>query len=284
MSDNKNKKNWHDKPWAGRAAKDAEAYIPTGGSGKWKKLRRQFDKDPDKFMAETADEEKKWHDALDISIKDGSVMLLADSPDPAVRKLQERMNALAGAAGIDIPALYLHTDEADIWPGYDGVGAHVAAFGPHHILMNEKALEKFLNDKRERYFPVVMSHELAHIINGDVDTHQYTMAAISPPSNKLELLADRLGAILHGNPREYAEVTAQFLGAGRFKARFYNDYYPSVNETARMVHKWADMLESEGAADLSTGKITDRSKAMAIFERSKSLTSSLANIDSFSRM
>ncbi|MDE3061316.1 MAG: hypothetical protein KGJ06_09925, partial [Pseudomonadota bacterium] len=90
---------------------------------------------------------------------------------------------------------------------------------------------------------------------------------------------DRMGAIIHGNPKEYARTRTNMAFHTRPSLNIPHaqatEKYLSSNGLARMLHTWADILEQEGATDKVTGNIIDRKKALEVFERSKEFAQDL---------
>jgi hypothetical protein len=104
---------------------------------------------------------------------------------------------------------------------------------------------------------------------------------INPPNQKEEVLADRMGSIIHGNPREYARATKDFQffisEHDHVKPTRFSETHPAPTQNARMLHKWADILQREGAT-YKNGDVK-LAKALKIFARSRDLTEGLLYTD-----
>ena len=120
---------------------------------------------------------------------------------------------------------------------------------PRFIETNITAVNYFLMHPDE--FKVLMAHEIGHITNDDFTPENMISGRIYPASQKTEISADRLGAIMHGNPKEYAKASIALLSAmtSGDLPHIYTSKYLSTNGRLRMLHKWADILEREKAID-----------------------------------
>jgi len=130
----------------------------------------------------------------------------------------------------------------------------------------------------------LMAHELGHGINGDCGTPETMLERAQAevrgerhfiPTNTREYLAHYMGAILFGNPREYAEIAATLksLPYDETPDSFYDEdeRYPTRPELSAALSKWADQLEKAKAID-ENGKIIDLEKAINLFRGANRVT------------
>lgn len=271
------------KYWAGLKAKRKEVHVSSSSGAWWKTNRFLRNKDSASYTDLHLNIYQRSISRFRYDIEHGHVVALHNLGKPDAVEIQEIVNEMASQHKIEpSPIVYLDMGRAR-FPYCVEKRPNAVAHNASAIIINQAGLARFGKDRA--ICRAIMAHELAHIKNQDESMESWVAKQHLPPTQAKEILADRLGAIIYRNPRQYAELTAGFLKAGKSKAAARSDdEYLSPNATARMLHKWADILEREGAADKKTGYIINRKKALGIFERSKEFTNSLANIDSFSRI
>jgi len=251
-----------------------------------KEERENYLENPEEYFQQVSSELSELRAKIKKEIASDTIVVAKDSNNPEWVKMQECVDTMANNSGLfqTPPTLLIHTPDSKTYISDDDM-FNAIALTPEYIAIKEYSRDYFLGHLNQ--FKAVMAHEMGHLANGDQDIKNQIERNINPSNQKWEILADRMGAIIHGNPRDYAKYISEFMfyvsGKNETKPNHYSRTHLSTNGDARMLHKWADILEREGAMDKETGEIIDRKKAMEIFNRSKDLTTSLANIDSFSR-
>lgn len=201
---------------------------------------------------------------------------------------------------------------ADI-EGYNS-GMHVSTNdGEGYISIAVKRLEKLKNDLPKA--KAIFAHEIAHIMNGDTSRESHIANESNIQHDLKERFAERLGAIIYGNPREYFRIFSASEEIPKeipdFKtekeAKTYIDAIdmsqalsqealclfngcvtferkkPSWFGRQRMIKKWVDILEkTDGVVDKTSGEIVDYQKAFDLFEQYKKVTSDFAEVEQFS--
>lgn len=215
------------------------------------------------------------------SIEAGDTIKVGASIDRAFQKMQSIINEMVQNDGMSgrPPTLVLHTLRANFKEAASDK-PQLWVTTPAFIEMNKAQADHFLKkDKGFLQFRAVIAHEMAHIINRDLTPKKTIEDNTSPPTRKAEILADRMGAIIHGNPMKYAEATsAYFTSIGNGKdLDIGSAVRPSYNHSIRSAYKWAKFLESQGAVDKNGDVILD--KALAVYNSTKDFTDSIARIE-----
>jgi len=273
---------WRKEEWATREAKKKEK--PFKKEEPWKqKLKRNradYKDDPEQYAEGIIEEENKTRTVVEQEIALKLIILASRSGDPELVRMQKTINRMARASGLfkRPPQLIIYTQYSeDVFAGQPYLNAGTDL--PEFIGFNEYTRDYFLEHREQ--FKAVMAHEMGHIANGDCGVEGTIQCNMEPPNQMQEVLAERMAAIIYGNPKEYAKITADFLlhmaKDNRAKPYRYSLDHPSENARARMVYKWADILEAEGATDKKGNVILD--KALAVFERSKDFTAGLLKMD-----
>jgi len=273
---------WRKRDWASREAKKKEARLkkdaPWKDKLKWE--RANYEDDPEFYVEYLKLQDRYTREEIQEGIALKTIIEAGRSDDPRLVDMQKTINRMARASGLfkRPPKLVIHTRYSDDErAGQPDLNAGTAV--PDFIEINVFTKNYFF--KHPEAFKAVMAHEMGHIANGDCGVENAIKFNLMPPTQMQEILAERMAAIIHGNPKEYAKATSdyQFYVAkqdGAKPYRYYQDYL-SVNGNARMLHKWADILEAEGATDKKGNVILD--KALAVFERSKDFTAGLLKMD-----
>ncbi len=272
-SDNKTP-NWRSEPWASREAKAQEFFLKK--EPPWKRTLKQWQDsyrdDPRQCLKDVRKANTQYKISVLRGIASGNIIVASESEDSIHQWMQERVDVLAQECGLfkEAPKLLIHTTKSK--PGKEMEGAIAWVGIPGHIEIHDKEKNYFgLSGGR---FRAIMAHEMGHLFNGDMEPENVLQHEIRRPNQKREILAERIGAIIYGNPREYAKWMTAFEDDGvRWAAGSpakYNRTNLSANGNARMLHHWADILEREGGTDEKGNVIMD--KAMAIYEKSKAFT------------
>jgi hypothetical protein len=231
-------------------------------------------------------------------IENGSVLIAEDSTNPNIAAMQNVINEMSGVVShmkppqcLAIPEgtrpfetppkLLIHRYHAmSRLAPKAGIGA--SGIVPEYIDINTTTRDHFVDKPLQ--FKALMAHELGHIGGFDLSAEGQAKWRASPPNQKREILAEKLAAIIFGNPMEYAKESSKLQF--RFNKKYnipndlFSDEYLSANENARMQHKWADLLQREKALDNDGNVIMEPDenghmmplKALAIFERSRDFT------------
>ncbi len=268
-------RRWQDEAWATQKEKQKE--CPDPQNPKWKKKQdqewREYISDPDGYVEIIVKDEHDQFKALRAGIRSGAIMEAERSGDAALKGMQKVIGKMARASGLlkRTPKLLVHTAASYLFAGSRN-RLSVGVTNKEFIEINEYTKEYFSREPEQ--FKAVMAHELAHIARGDCSPESSVEYHLTPPNQKRENLADRLGAIIHGNPRQYAQSISDFVfhdtQENGVKPYHFRLHTLSANATARMVHKWADILEDEHAVD-DKGNVI-REQALEVFRRSVAVT------------
>lgn len=239
---------------------------------------------PERMLEEIKDEHAYLRRIIPRRIEQGSILLAEDpSNDPELIEMQWALDTMVKDSGLlkQSPKILIHK------PGshYEfkmTKGIEVQVEIPEYVHITQETAKRFVRKPDER--KAVLAHELGHVYNNDLEPEAILDKLINRPTQKREILADRMGALIHGNPRQYAKNCKSFMFYSCRKAQdaknAYTDTYLSANGRARMLHKWADILEREGATDEKGNLIMEEDasgqmkplKALAIYERSREFT------------
>jgi hypothetical protein len=278
-------KRWQDEPWASREAKRKDK--PYKRQEPWKQelkeQRLDYQDDPVKYRAEIERQEPAERERIEEALKNGNSYLVEDINDKCLKSMQHIIDRMATQSKLfgkptKPPKLLVYkttSEEESAALKQVDIGVKIRDY----IECNEFTKNYFLEHPDQ--FKAMCAHEMAHLVNGDCDVENTIRNLLTPPNHLQEVLADRMGAIIHGKPRVYANSMTDFLMADAkenhfLPSRSFNEH-PSGNARARALHKWADILEREDAIDAKGNVILD--KAMAVYERSKELTEDLLAID-----
>ena len=283
-------KHWRQKFWAKLPVKRREKLWKEDVSSDfiekdWKAYREEYELNPKEFVAKIQRELDGIRDIVPRLVDSGSVIIAADSNDSRLVGMQHIIDELANVFGLaSPPKLLVHRSSSPYDFAHESV-IDISLNVPEFIDINQYTKKYFLD--RPNQFKAIVAHELAHIVNQDYLAENIAMRKIRPPNQMMEVLAERMGAIIHGNPKKYAEDSSRF--SFRFAKKYsidsslFTPKYLSANGNARMLHHWADILAEQDATD-SKGNINlepdDKGvlrplKALAVFERSKEFTESL---------
>jgi hypothetical protein len=295
--------NWRLQTWATREAKKKDK--PYKKQEPWKRrvqaLKRLHEEDPELYSSHFAKYQAKVKDSFMNDIESGGIIEARQSGNPEFVKFQRMINRMARRCGFfkKAPKLVIHLPDPEqpvasdgaldacvMVEGYISTNLFTAQYGVQH----------------PEIFKLLMAHEMAHLANGDQTVETLLLDNRIPPNQKQEILADRLAAIIHGNPKEYAKHTAELLFLMKKMAGERKCYSSmtnlSANGNARMLHKWADMLseyrwseeghkwnDGRGATDEQGNVIMEPDenghmmplRALAIFERSREFTEAYLN-------
>ena len=279
-----NWQNWKKQSWASRVSKENEK--PTdpkweANPESWKSQRSFYRSHPQECADHTIKKLDEHRSKILGAIESGVCVEARHYDGAKGTALQGVIDEMAHDMGLHPPPQLIIHKSGSFTMSKPVFSVSVTL--PEYIETNALTLQRFLNQPER--FKQTMAHELGHIFLGDRTIDSLLAKWITPTNQKTEILADRMGAIIHGNPREYAKTSSELAfvisKAGPqqiYGANVFSKMRPSPNGNARMLHKWADILEREGAACKETGKIIDRVKALEIFERSKAFAEDLLKL------
>jgi hypothetical protein len=264
--------------WKTVTAKKGDIFIQEPSRWDWQDYAQKYRSDPEGLKRTIQEKIDNFRNFIRSNLDKGlGIKKAEDYDDPHIGELQKIIDQMAIACGKFpvIPKLIIHQGNPleDIFIS----GIDVSVNVPEFIESNAASIRYFIS--RPDIFKAVMAHEMGHIINDDQQNiENIILRMTSPPNRKEEILADLMGAIIYGKPRQYAEVNANHFGGGtgqHFHRR--TPRYLSTNGHIRMLYKWANILEREGAIDDKGNVIPDR--ALAVFERSKEMIAGLINFE-----
>lgn len=270
--------DWKKKPWASVAAKKADEMHWSANSA----LKRETST-PFLSVEESQKKMKEWDEEFHNQMKHGKIVRAVDSSDSEIAALQTTVDKLAADFGMQPPPLLIDLEEP-MW--YEN--PNVVKVCEEGIVAKECVYEGYT--KCLELFRGTVAHELAHGLNDDLTFDSRVKSIRNISNQKCEILADRMGAIIHGNAREYAAARTRILGVDNGSDTVFNDFknhhsqleYLSRNGRARAMHKWADILESAGATvdgqmvleQDEQGKMRPL-KALEVYNRTKDITEQL---------
>ena len=200
--------------------------------------------------------------ALNAAVEEGSIIKARQSGEARHRGAQETLNRLLKKhpqwqnRRID---LYIHRNlppsphrPFDHWP----IDFCASATLPELIEMGERLLDSA--SENSDVLTALLAHEAGHTINGDNTPQSQASYHATPKSHLREILANRMGAILFGNPKAYGEA---FLTISECQE---SATHPSTAQMRNHFANWAKILESQGALN-SNGDIIDTQKALDVF-------------------
>jgi hypothetical protein len=194
----------------------------------------------------------------------------SDVPDikKQALEMQKTIDAMAQASSIvPPPKLMVHTPNSSSAMGkWEHIVAGVTL--PEFIEINQFSMKHYLTHRDE--FRKTMAHELGHIANGDRSALGRVMFKLTPPNQLREALAYCKGAIIYGNPKEYAIIDSKEVYEAKtpLPQNIGDHRYKSSGGFAYLLHRWADILEGQGATDME-GNVTNMKKAVDAFDRLK---------------
>lgn len=255
--------------WARREAKkkDRPRKVQTPWRQHLGSIRSHHRNDPSDLYNSTREELDNYLLNLDQMMEEGITRLAGKSRDKAVRRMQDEVDELS-RGWLAPPKLLVHRQQPDEECSVLGAFTTVSDF------IETDSFTGAHFKKHPGQLRAVMAHEVAHIYNKDCTPDGQIRSALRPPSQLVERLADLMGAIIHGNPGEYARECEAFLLENKRLSRT-SPYLSSDTELStygliRMLHKWAAILKNEGAVDAGGNIIRD--KALQVYERAKSYT------------
>lgn len=277
-SESDRRKKWRKELWASLDAKRKEQ-LQGGPTWDYESHKRAYEADKEGFIRERERRLQVAYQNVQRGLANGYLTEASASGNPAIVEMQKTIDNMANDCGEfkTLPRLVIHGALSP--KKVKGTIAYVVT--PRYIETNEEAIDYFLRYPEQG--KAIFAHEMGHIANGDMSIETRIEQLTTPPNRKAEMLADRKGALIFGNPRKYAEAVFLFStrsepGASRPEHHIYSTTHPSHHGGARMLHKWAEILENEGAADKITGEIIDREKAQEVFQRSKEFAEDLLKI------
>lgn len=265
--------------WATREAKRAEAADPHfSKTHLWEDAPGKPEFDQAEELARARQDLAQNLDKIQKGLKSGDILKSSGwRADPVLKEMQAVLTTMASDAHVAIPQLIMHkpsshNDQAlspkpRAWTSCEG-----------YVEINTAMRDEYT--KNPGRWRVSAAHELAHHVNKDLTPHSIAQGYMVPYAERRskEILAERMGALLHGNPREYAAQKAKLINHIE-SPHLYSPDHPSPNAIARMTRKWADILEREGVADKVTGQITDIMGAIDIYQRAKAMTDDFQKAD-----
>lgn len=248
----------------------------------WQAESDAYNTDPAAYRKKQEDRSQEAACRIEAGLQAGLIEFASASKDTRIQELQKIIDRMVDESRQFkiYPELVIHGDASWNYDEARGINARVGAPG---IIETDSNAVRFFLEHPDAY-KALIAHEMAHILNDDVSVESKMSTRTAPLDQKMEILADRMGAIIHGNPAQYAQAHAKLWSAGQAEnSHIFSKQYLSANGRARMLHKWADILQREGATD-KDGNIVDKNKAMEIYARSQDLTDALAKFDrDFSR-
>ena len=198
------------------------------------------------------------------AVQEGAVIHARTSEDPEVRWAQEQIDLMLKKhpawqdRRIDF---YIHRDcmPSPTNPDFQPI-KHAAATYPENVEMGENLWNLFKDDPKK--LKVLLAHEISHSINGDNTAARMYASIKAPKNHHNEILANRMGAILFGNPNEFGEYLFRFMGGDETPT------HPSWQQLRVQSTRWTELLKQNGVLD-NDGNITDTAKALSVFEASK---------------
>ncbi|MDE3060745.1 MAG: M48 family metalloprotease, partial [Pseudomonadota bacterium] len=191
-----NWKDWKKQPWASRVTKKEEAILREEPSSKaareMRVMRAWYAKDPKGFTDRMRQDYEQTIQELH------KTMEAVKSDDPRVAQMQAVIDQMARASGKfkESPELIvLPSDSKFDWECASRDILNAGAEPGNFILLNAYSKQQLLeNPALSR---AIFAHEMGHLANKDLEFENALLAKIKPPSQKKELLADRMGAIIH---------------------------------------------------------------------------------------
>jgi hypothetical protein len=268
--------------WSTYAAKRLESRSP---EPEWaarqradavRAAREEYAKDPQAYRQSIEAQREGLQSELERGVKDRTILCAAT--DPSLEPLQHMLDELCrqnAALLPHSPRLLVHTYDS-FEPQSLDQGLYASVTTTQYIQTNPYTVE--YAKTHPRHFRAIVSHELAHMVNGDLSTESIIRAETEFPNHHNEVLADRLGAILFGNPQEYARLTEEMIMQTWPYARHESTaLYLSPNAQVRMLNKWVKILQDQQALNPDGTVILPR--ALEVFAKSRQFTGSLARID-----
>ncbi len=239
------------KTWQERTGKQNEAADPTFD---WAAFER-----------DSLAERKAYLKKLRHAVAEKAVTPAALLQNPLCRWGQEQLDHMRQhhPAWKDTPVtLYIHHDQPvsptnpDFWPVTSAM-----ALTPQTIHMGDGWRDTTLQNDPTK-LRAILAHELAHSINGDNTPKGDYIWEKTPKTHVREILANRMGAILYGNPKAFGEA---YCSIGE---RPETPTHPSTAQMRLQCARWAELLEQQGVLD-GAGNVVDYTKAFALFENAK---------------
>lgn len=187
----------------------------------------------------------------------GYLIKATESADPLHHRAQQIVDEIARANPTLLktpPVVYINTDLK-----FSGAANAMAIMGTDGQPIIEVAASHAATPETP-FFRGLLTHEAGHIVNGDYTTASEAHRMQRPANLKTEMLANRMGSILHGNvPEYYATMRPTHAATAT---------HPGGAEFDRELKAWLPFLEQHGAVD-AKGVITDVQKAVEAFTHSK---------------
>ncbi len=214
------------------------------------------------------------HATLRSAIDKGTMIEARDSGNPILENMQGVIDQMAAGIGMteNVPKLLIHTQDSP----FVREETPVSVMLRDYIDINETSKEYFVEHPEQ--FKAAMAVAMGEFVNGGTTMSEKIEAAVNPANQKNQALALRLGAVIHGNPRQFAEEMHKLNMnhvSHEDKLTRHTMTHHSVNGTARMLNKWADILEDQGAVDKQGNVILER--AGEIMQRSEEFTKGYLN-------
>jgi hypothetical protein len=216
------------------------------------------------FEHDYAESQNRHQARLAQAVQEGAVIHARASDDPDARWAQEQIDLMLKQhpawqdKRIDF---YIHRDcpPSPTNPDFQPI-RHAAATYPENVEMGERLWNLFKDDPKK--LKVLLAHEISHSINGDNTAARMYASLKAPKNHHNEILANRMGAILFGNPKEFGEYLFRFMGGDETPT------HPSWQQLREQSTRWSALLEQNGVLD-NEGNITDTAKALSVYETSK---------------
>ena len=203
----------------------------------------------------------------------GRSRLAEKSSNPIERALQEYINeiCLRFDTNYRAPSLRIYSNKTGIFS--NRVTAIVMT--PEFIELSEAFLDTHSSSIEKLH--VVLSHECAHLINEDYNLEKCIDDAQNPPSERKEILADRLGLTLFAKPQRYLEITEELLhDEAPYRSVNHN---PSKNRTLRKIAMWGKILKDCGLVNVESDVINNQAAALDLYRASRKFTEILDKVE-----
>ena len=217
------------------------------------------------FESASAAYKESYLGQLHRAVQEGAVIKASQSSEPLYRYAQEQLDLMRQKhpawrdKNVDV---YIHRDQArsPTNPDFEPLKDAAATY-PEMVQIGESLLAHIMGNDPTK-LKALIAHEFGHSVNGD-NLAAKTYAWLNAPRNhQNEILANRMAAILFGNPKAFGEAYCSIGERGETAT------HPSTQQMRMQIARWAELLDQQGVLD-ANGNVTDTEKALSIFEASK---------------
>lgn len=237
-------------------SKRADEFVSMRPDLNWRATLRSQTDDPEAMLKSTRWQLDMRNAHIEDQIDRGRAISARNTPDADFAAMQQVVDEMAARTGLFArsPTLVLRTarslstaEKSTIFPALPQIFITSEKF----MGMTESALDYFRTHMPE--FRAAAAHELGHLAMGDREPEALVRSSTRPPNHRAEVLADAMGAIIHGDPVAYASatiaVTRAFNQATGTLDHHYSETHPSVNAISRRTARWATFLRTQGGLD-----------------------------------